>query len=457
MNVPFGNLGARYRAQREAVDVAVRRVLDRGWFVLGPELEGFEQEFAAYLGARHCIGVGSGTSAIEIALRGLGIGAGDEVVTVSHTATFTALGIAATGAVPVFVDVDENSQTMSPLALERAITARTRAIVPVHLYGVPADLVALQAIAAPRGLPIVEDAAQAHGASLGGRKVGTLGAAGCFSFYPSKNLGAFGDGGAIVTDDGALAERLRWIRNGGQSDRYTHTLLGVNSRLDELQAAILRALLPDLDAMNERRRSIARRYSSALANVPGLGLPQPEVPERTSAWHLFVVRHRQRDRLREALQGLGVQAQVHYPIPAHLQPAFSALKSELPVTERLALEVLSLPNGPELEDARSRVLPPDLDHALPLPRGSGTACRTAARERPNSSMRSSSFGSSPPSGTSPERMRPRSSSATASAGDQRRRGSRARRTVGTDSTAISGSSHVGPGRVRPAHTQGTIR
>jgi dTDP-4-amino-4,6-dideoxygalactose transaminase len=294
--------------------------------------------------------VGNGTSAIQLALQGLGIGPGDEVVTVSHTATFTALGIAATGATPVFVDVDERSQTMSPEAMRQAITQRTRAIVPVHLYGRPADLSALDAIAAPLGLPIVEDAAQAHGASIAGRKVGTFGAAGCFSFYPSKNLGALGDAGAIVTNDDALAGRLRQLRNGGQSDRYTHSLVGVNSRLDELQAAILRALLPELDSFNEKRRAIAERYFGALSSIPGLELPERDRPEHSSVWHLFVVRHQERDRLRETLLEFGVEAQIHYRTPSHLQPAFSASRHHLPVTERLAREVLSLPNGPELDD-----------------------------------------------------------------------------------------------------------
>jgi dTDP-3-amino-3,4,6-trideoxy-alpha-D-glucose transaminase len=329
----------------------VRRVLERGWFVLGPEVEAFEREFAAWLGARHAVGVGNGTSAIEIALRALGVGPGDEVVTVSHTATFTALGIAATGAAPVFVDVDEQTQTMSPDALARAISPKTKAIVPVHLYGVPADLERLEAVAKPLGLPIVEDAAQAHGAKLQSRKVGTIGAAGCFSFYPSKNLGAFGDGGAVVTNDAALADRIRSIRNGGQTDRYTHAYLGVNSRLDELQAAILRALLAELDPMNERRRAIAARYRAALAGLPGLGLPADDLPDRASAWHLFVVRHAKRDALREELGKLGIQALVHYPIPSHLQPAFAPARGSLPVSERLAREVLSLPLHPELEEA----------------------------------------------------------------------------------------------------------
>jgi dTDP-4-amino-4,6-dideoxygalactose transaminase len=350
MNVPFGDLKARYETHRAAVDGAVRRVLERGWFVLGPEVEAFEREFAEATGVPHAVGVGNGTDAIEIALRGLGVKHGDEVVTVSHTATFTALGIAGAGATPVFVDVDPVTQTMNPEALEPAITERTRAIVPVHLYGMPADMRAITAIASKFALPVIEDAAQAHGATLDGRTVGGLGTVACFSFYPSKNLGAFGDGGALTTDDEALAKRFRMLRNGGQADRYTHAEAGVNSRLDELQAAVLRVFLQQLPAMNARRRAIAARYREGLGNLPNLALPVTPDDGRVSVFHLFVVRHPERDRLRVALAERGVQAVVHYPVPAHLQPAFSPPRASLPVTERLAREVLSLPIHPELSD-----------------------------------------------------------------------------------------------------------
>jgi dTDP-4-amino-4,6-dideoxygalactose transaminase len=348
MNVPFGDLKQRYQTHRAAVDAAVQRVLERGWFVLGPELEAFEREFAESVGAAHAVGVGNGTSAIEIALKALGVGPGDEVVTVAHTATFTALGVAATGATPVFVDVDPTTQTMSPEALARAITPRTRAVVPVHLYGTPADMPALARAAG--GLPLVEDAAQAHGASLPEGRVGSLGAAACFSFYPSKNLGAFGDGGAITTGSPELAARVRMFRNGGQSDRYTHAVVGVNSRLDELQAAILRAFLPEMPRMNARRQAIAARYQAGLAGLPGLTLPAPAPPGAVSALHLYVVRHPARERLREGLAERGVQAIVHYPVPSHLQPAFAPPRASLPVSERLAKEVLSLPIHPELDE-----------------------------------------------------------------------------------------------------------
>ena len=352
MPVSFGNLRAHYDNYREEIDVAVRRTLDSGWFVLGREVEAFEREFAAWVGVRHCVGVGNGTDAIEVALRALDVGAGDDVITVSHTATFTAVGIAGAGARPVFVDVDAHSYAMDPLAAGRAVTQRTKAIVPVHLYGEPADLDAIERETGG-ALPIIEDVAQAHGAMLRGKRVGSIGKLACFSFYPSKNLGAFGDGGAVTTNDDALAERLRQIRNGGQADRYQHLVPGVNSRLDELQAAILRAQLPHLDAMNARRREIAARYGRGLAGLAELELPRAEPSDMSFVFHLYVVRSQRRDALRESLAKLGIAAQVHYPIPAHRQPAFAEPGSplQLPVTERFCQEVLSLPMYPSLSNA----------------------------------------------------------------------------------------------------------
>jgi dTDP-4-amino-4,6-dideoxygalactose transaminase len=350
MTVLFGNLRAHYDAYRNDIDAAVRRVLDSGWYVLGKEVAEFEKDFAAYVGARHCVGVANGTDAIEVALRALGIGVGDEVVTVSHTATFTAVGIAGAGAQPVFVDIEPTSYAMDAEAAGRAVSTRTKAVVPVHLYGEPADL---DAIAREVGdLPLIEDVAQAHGAELRGRRAGSIGRLACFSFYPSKNLGAFGDGGAVTTNDDALAERLRQIRNGGQADRYQHVLLGVNSRLDEMQAAILRAQLPHLDAMNARRRQIAERYTRGLNGLAGITLPRAEPAGMSFVYHLYVLRSAQRDALREHLAKRGVTAQVHYPIPAHRQPAFArADQAPLPRTDRAAAEVLSLPMYPSLSDA----------------------------------------------------------------------------------------------------------
>jgi dTDP-4-amino-4,6-dideoxygalactose transaminase len=351
MAVAFGNLRTHYEAYREEIDAAVRRALDSGWYVLGRELEAFEKEFAAYVGVKHCVGVANGTDAIEVALRALGLGVGDEAITVSHTATFTAVGIAGAGVTPVFVDIDEATYTMAPSALASAVSAKTKAIVPVHLYGMPADLDAIER-AVDGKYPIVEDVAQAHGARLRGRRLGSIGALACFSFYPSKNLGAFGDGGAVTTNDDALAERMRQIRNGGQADRYQHVVLGVNSRLDELQAAILRAQLPHLDAMNARRREIAARYTRGLAGVPSLVLPRSEPADMSFVYHLYVLRSARRDALRAELAKHGIAAQVHYPIPAHRQPAFAVASGPvLPATDRAAAEVLSLPMYPELSDA----------------------------------------------------------------------------------------------------------
>ncbi len=351
MAVSFGNLRTHYEAYRAEIDAAVRRALDSGWYVLGRELEAFEREFASYVGVKHCVGVANGTDAIEVALRALGLGVGDEAITVSHTATFTAVGIAGAGATPVFVDIDEHTYTMAPSAVAAAVSAQTKAIVPVHLYGMPADLDAIERAVDGR-FPIVEDVAQAHGARLRGRQLGSIGRLACFSFYPSKNLGAFGDGGAVTTNDDALAERLRQIRNGGQADRYQHVVLGVNSRLDELQAAILRAKLPHLDAMNARRREIGARYNRGLAGIPGLVLPPTEPADMSFVYHLYVLRSPARAALREGLAKRDVAAQVHYPIPAHRQPAFATgTGPALPATDRAAAEVLSLPMYPELSDA----------------------------------------------------------------------------------------------------------
>jgi dTDP-4-amino-4,6-dideoxygalactose transaminase len=343
--IPFNDLRPAYERHRAAYEAAMRRVFARGWFVLGPEVEAFEVEFAAYHGAKHAIGVASGTDALELALRAAGLGPGDEAITVAHTAVATVCGIERAGARPVLVDIDPRSYTIDPRAVEAAITPRTRAIVPVHLYGQPADLPALVGIARRHDLCLIEDCAQAHGARHGGRLVGTLGDLGAFSFYPTKNLGAFGDGGAVLTDDAALAARLRRLRDYGQAERYHHAERGVNSRLDELQAALLRVKLAHLDEHNAERRRLAACY---LAGLCGVGLPRA-VPDETTAehvYHLFAVRHPERDRLRARLNALGVETFIHYPIPIHLQPAYADLgyrAGSLPITERVAREVFSLP------------------------------------------------------------------------------------------------------------------
>jgi dTDP-4-amino-4,6-dideoxygalactose transaminase len=330
---------------------AVWRVLDRGWYILGPEVEAFEAAFAAYHGpGLHAVGVANGTDAIELALRATGVGPGDEVITVAHTAVATVCAVERAGAKPVLVDVDPVTCTIDPAAVRAAITPRTRAVVPVHLYGHPADMPALLEVARPANLLVVEDCAQAHGARLGARPVGTFGHLAAFSFYPTKNLGALGDGGAVLTDDPALAGRARRLRNYGQTDRYHHAERGVNSRLDELQAALLGVGLAYLDEHNAERRRLAGRYLNRLEGVT----LSPERPGAHHVYHLFVVRHPRRDWLRQRLHALGVGTLIHYPIPAHLQPAYADLgyrPGSLPATERAAAEVLSLPLYVGLTDA----------------------------------------------------------------------------------------------------------
>ena len=330
------------------------RVLDSGWFILGPEGAAFERELAAALGAGEAVAVANGTDAIHLALRALGVGAGDEVVTSSISAAFTGLAVLQAGARPVFVDVDPRTLNLDPEAVAHALTPRTRALLPVHLYGHPADMTPLLALARERGLEVLEDSCQAHGALHEGRPVGTLAGRrglGALSFYPTKNLGGLGDGGAVLTNDSSLAARLRQLRNGGQSDRYRHEVAGVNSRLDELQAALLRVGLRHLPAWTERRRTLAAFYTRELEGC-GVELPR-EQPYARAVFHLFVIRHPRRDALMAALHRRGVGTLIHYPIPLHLQPAFASLggkPGDHPVAERASAEILSLPLYPELTD-----------------------------------------------------------------------------------------------------------
>jgi dTDP-4-amino-4,6-dideoxygalactose transaminase len=357
VTVPFGDLRGRVASLRPEIDAALARVLDSGWFVLGPEVEALERELAAAFGAHDCVTVANGTEAIQLALEGLGVGAGHEVITSPLTAAFTALAVLRTGARPVFADLDPATLNVSPAAVQRAVTPRTRALLPVHLYGHPADLDPLLDIARRHRLAVVEDACQAHGARYKGRPVGALAGAGALSFYPTKNLGALGDGGAVLTNDPELAGRVRRLRNGGQSDRYRHEVAGINSRLDEFQAAVLRVGLRRLDAWTERRRALAALYRAELGGARVL-LPS-EQPYADAVYHLYVVRHPQRDALAAALGERGIGTLVHYPIPLHLQPAFSALggkPGDLPVAEAAAREVLSLPLHPELADDQVRAV-----------------------------------------------------------------------------------------------------
>ncbi len=341
------------------VRAAIDRVVARGRFVLGPEVDLFETEFAAAMGASSAVGVGCGTDAIALILRALGIGPGDEVITTPLSAAYTALAVMMTGARPVFADIDPARLTIDPDEMARAIGPRTRAILPVHLYGQAADMASIERLASRHNLAIVEDCCQAHLATAGGRPVGTIGVAGAFSFYPTKNLGALGDGGAVVTNDRALAERIRRLRNGGQTDRCHHQEFGVNSRLDEMQAAILRVRLPLLSAWTLRRRALAAQYRAALAGGP-LDVP-PEL-DAGHVYHLFVVRVRTtvrgvrlqpdpREQLRASLTADGVETLIHYPIPIPRQPALAATHpAECPVASRACDEVLSLPLRPGLTD-----------------------------------------------------------------------------------------------------------
>ena len=351
--IPLVDLKAQYAAIRPAVDQAIQQVLDSTNFIMGPEVKAFEAAFAAYCGTNHCVGVASGTAALELVLRALGVGPGDEVITVAHTFIATAEAISAVGAHPVFVDIDPISYNMAPSALAAALTSATRAIIPVHIYGQPAAMDAIRAVAAPRQLPVIEDAAQAHGATWRGKRAGSLGTAACFSFYPGKNLGAYGDAGAVTTDDPALAEQVRLLRNHGRRAKYEHEIKGYGERLDTLQAAILAAKLPYLNDWTAARQRLAARYDDLLADcavtTPALA------PEATSAWHLYVIRTPRRDELLAYLNQHGVGAGVHYPIPLHLQPAYADLgyrPGALPVTEAVAATCLSLPLYPELTAAQ---------------------------------------------------------------------------------------------------------
>jgi len=342
--IPFGSPAPREDAA--GIRAAIDRVVGSGWFVLGPEVAAFETEFAAACGSAHAVGVGTGTDAIALILRGLGIGPGDEVITTPLSAAYTALAVMMAGARPIFADIDSERLTLDPAAVESAVTSRTRAILPVHLYGQPADMDALASIASKHGLALVEDACQAHLGTAAGRPLGTIGVAGAFSFYPTKNLGALGDGGAIVTNDGALCARLKRLRNGGQSDRYHHVEFGINSRLDEMQAAILRARLPYLADWTAKRRTLAGVYRSALVGAP---VRVPREFDRGHVYHLFVVRSPRREALQQHLAADGIETLVHYPVPIPRQAALASQNpADCPAANHICDEVLSLPLHPGL-------------------------------------------------------------------------------------------------------------
>lgn len=349
--IAFLDMKSVYGELKPELDAAYHRVMESGWYVLGKEVEAFEAEYAAFCGTKHCIGLGNGLEALELALRGWDIGPGDEVIVPSNTYIATWLAVTAVGARVVPVEPTPEGPNIDPERLAAAITPRTKAIMPVHLYGEPADMDAIMVLARKRGLKVIEDVAQAQGSRVRGRRAGALGDAGAHSFFPTKNIGAFGDGGAVTTDDDKLADRLRALRNYGSKVKYVNIERGFNSRLDELQAAFLRVKLTHLDRWNEQRRLVAARYDDKLAGIPGLGLPRaPQWAE--PVWHLYVVRTQRRAELIKALDGQGIGTLVHYPIPPHLQQAYADLgqgSGTYPLAERLADTVLSLPMGPHLK------------------------------------------------------------------------------------------------------------
>lgn len=351
MRVPFLDLKAIYSELQDALDAAYRRVMASGRYILGEELQAFESEFAAYCGVRHCIGTGNGLDALHLTLRAMDIGPGDEVIVPANTFIATWLAVTYAGATPVPVEPQETTYTIDPARIEEAITPRTRAIIAVHLYGQPADMDPIRKIASRHGLKVIEDAAQAHGARYKGRRTGGLGDAAGFSFYPGKNLGAFGDCGAVTTDDDVLASRVRILRNYGSAVKYFHEVKGFNSRLDELQAAFLRVKLTKLDAWNDRRRLVAARYLEQIAPLPGL-VPPYVPPWAEPVWHLFVIRTPHRDLLQSRLAERGIETLIHYPVPPHKQGAYGEMhRRSYPLAERLSAEVLSLPMGPTMSEA----------------------------------------------------------------------------------------------------------
>lgn len=353
MKVPFNDLAQQYRLIKDEVDRCIKNVLESGYFVLGENVRLLEEEFAGYCGVKYGIGVASGTDALHLALLACGVGRGDEVITVPFTAIGTALAVSYTLAKPTFVDIDPQTYTMDVSKVEERITKRTKAILPVHLYGHPVDLDPLRELAEKHGLELIEDCAQAHGAEYKGERVGSIGHIGCFSFYPTKNMGAFGDGGMVVTNDEEVAEKLRLLRNIGQSRRYYHLLRGYNSRLDELQAAILRVKLKKLDEWNNLRRKNAQIYNKLLKESPVV--TPAEKGYAKHVYHLYVIRADQRDKLSDWLKSKGVITLIHYPIPLHLQEAYRDLglkKGSIPWAERCTQEVLSLPIYPGLSSGQ---------------------------------------------------------------------------------------------------------
>lgn len=363
--IPFLDIAAGHSELRAELDAAYRRVMESSWFVLGAECAAFEAEFAQFCGAHHCIGVGNGLDALHLILRALQIGPGDEVIVPSNTFIATWLAVTHAGATVIPVEPVETTYNIDPARIEAAITPRTKAIIPVHLYGQPSEMTPIVEIAAKHGLKVIEDAAQAHGATYMGARTGTLGDAAAFSFYPGKNLGALGDGGAVVTNDSVLADRVRELSNYGSTKKYVHDSIGYNTRLDELQAAFLRAKLPFLDDWNARRNMIAQRYITRLAGadivLPGV------IDDATSVWHLFVVRTRKREQIMRVLAKAGIGVQIHYPIPAGRSSAYAGAPlafANCPLADMLSHEVMSLPIGPHLTTDQTDLICDALHFAL---------------------------------------------------------------------------------------------
>ena len=363
MKIPFNDFASPYQELKAELDDAYSRFMSSGWYVLGTEVEAFELEYAAYCGAKYCVGVANCLDAMHLVLRAWGVGPGDEVIVPSNTYIATWLAISHVGATPVPVEPDSKTYNLDPVLIEAAITGRTKAIMPVHLYGQPADMDPIMEIAARHGLKVLEDAAQAQGAKYKGRRTGSLGDAAGHSFYPTKNLGAFGDGGAVTTNDAVLAEKLRMLRNYGSKVRYYNEVIGYNSRLDELQAAFLRVKLRHLDAWNARRSQIAAVY---LSQLPTANCQLPTVPSWAHpVWHLFVIRHPQRDALQKKLMEAGIQTLIHYPVSPHLSGAYKNLPTancqlptgkKLPLASSLASQVLSLPIGPHMKEPETKFI-----------------------------------------------------------------------------------------------------
>jgi dTDP-4-amino-4,6-dideoxygalactose transaminase len=362
--IPFLDLKTQYKQLKPEIDLAIHRVVESAQFILGPEVAAFEERFADYCSVSHCVALNSGTSALHLALLAAGIGPGDEVITVSMTFVATTAAILYCGAKPVFVDVEPRSGTIDPNLIEAAITPRTRAIIPVHLHGLMADMGPIIDIARRHGLVVIEDAAQSHGAEYKGRRAGSIGDAGCFSFYPGKNLGAYGEGGAVVCNDPALAQRMKLLRDWGQESKYSHVVAGYNYRMDAIQGAVLNVKMNYIEEWTEARRAVANHYERLLASG---GYPRPAPPVHCRhVYHVYAIRVKQRDEVQKALERAGIGTSIHYPVPVHLQKAYAGLgygRGDLPITETLADRFLSLPIYAELRREQVAAIVQGLEHA----------------------------------------------------------------------------------------------